>query len=592
MAVRKAQYIIPDTGYVLYPESFKERIANDEELAKREWYLCKYNREHFWRNFVYIVNKKAERILFNPNAVQQDYLKKETNSDIILKSRRLGFSTLKVLEALHGRLFFKYTSGAMMAHDGITNQVLYDIWKFAYANLPEFLKAKTDIFSAHRTMFSEDPFGRPLRTSYSIFTAGSREVGRGGTLSELHLSEFGLYPNALSIWAGCRQALTPTGKISIESTAQGYNTFYEFWKHAISGESTLKPHFYPWWKDPECVMKPWVNMVENLGDVDKEYFKALKVNKHQISFYLTRRDKDRLGSDLMHQEYPSTSDEAFVASSSGVFDGDLLTKLDIELSERKAQAGFVAETREDGNIIIWQKPKPEHRYVAGVDCSKGIAGGDYSVMVVLDNHTGEQVAELHGRYPTDIFAHKVDELGRYYNDAIINVENDKYGTAVLLMLRTGLHYPALFFGRRWDAKSRMAIRELGFTPTSKSKTQIITQLQEALRTGDVTVNSTLALMEMRYYVHITPRTMGAEPSHAEGEHKRDDRVIAIALAAHVLLKMPWTPTVDSPQEDEEYSTRLFRLGRMKLKQRLAKEAVAHNNANQHVWRDMVEVLNQ
>lgn len=519
--------------------------------------MCRYNILHHWRNWVYIINKDRKKVLFRLNDIQQQYQAEETDEDIILKSRKVGISTYKVLQGFHDLIFVPYTISVVICHINASTDFLYDKLRFAYDHLPEFMKPEPESFTQKKVLLREDAEGRDLHSSYQIGTAGSVDYGRGGDISRMHLSEYAFYPNPDSIKSGVMQACVPGAKKSIESTANAYNDFYNEWERAKAGESSFKPHFFGWIKDPDCRMPIIPSLIENLNEQDQKYAETLKLDNEQKTFYFNKRDREGLGKEKTWQEFPATDLEAFVASAQTVFDIELINKLGRELEARREEAKhsdepFIQETGEEGSLTIWSRPVERWRYVIGADASKGVPGGDYSCAEVLDNESGEQVAELHGRWPVDIFAEKLDKLGRRYNNALLIIEYDRYGAAVVERMYILHHYPNLYYDRKFDKVAKKWVAgQLGWIPTPKSKTQVITELQSALRQKDITINSEGFLAECRTFVHITTKSMGAEPGRAGSEQtKRDDRVISTAIATHALLKFPW---LNAPKKPEEYA---------------------------------------
>jgi phage terminase large subunit-like protein len=75
------------------------------------------------------------------------------------------------------------------------------------------------------------------------------------------------------------------------------------------------------------------------------------------------------------------------------------------------------------------------------------AGSDYSVAQVLRRDNGHQVAEIRYRADVDEFADDLARLGRLYNDAIIAIERNGPGTAVLTQLKNTMGYPHASGGR-------------------------------------------------------------------------------------------------------------------------------------------------
>ncbi len=123
-------------------------------------------------------------------------------------------------------------------------------------------------------------------SSFYIGYAGSKSFGRGDTLNNLHLSEFAFYPDPEVLLSSVLQAVVPTGKVFIETTANGMNYFKTFWDRSKAGDTTFKTHFY-----------------------DNSFYDPafLEIKKKELA-------------DKFPQEYPETDIEAFLSSGNPFFD--------------------------------------------------------------------------------------------------------------------------------------------------------------------------------------------------------------------------------------------------------------------------------
>jgi phage FluMu gp28-like protein len=130
-----------------------------------------------------------------------------------------------------------------------------------------------------------------INSTYHIGTAQNSQFGRSKTITNLHLSEMAFYPAIDEILAGAMQAVTPQGRVIIETTANGHNKFKDFWDSIQRGESNFKSHFY------------------KASDFYSDKFLQAK--------------KKELGR-LYKQEYPETDTEAFISSGDTYFDSQAL----------------------------------------------------------------------------------------------------------------------------------------------------------------------------------------------------------------------------------------------------------------------------
>ena len=270
-----------------------------------------------WRicHLYHIVNKDGVRVQFKPNEAQLDYLRDCTKSDIILKARQLGFTTLMCIVGLDEALFNNDYHVGIIAHTRDDANIIFETKiKYPYENLSGLITS--------RLSATNDRVGHlKFSNGSSVRVATS---ARSGTLQRLHVSEFGkicaTYPKkAREIVTGSFPAVGKNPK-TIESTAEGQEGyFYQYCQEAMRDDGSFKFHFRAWWQDPGNVWEPSLVTITN---EDKLYFSKLK---HEHGIDLSDRQKawwvkeeKLLGGD-MKRENPSTADEAFEQAIEGAY---------------------------------------------------------------------------------------------------------------------------------------------------------------------------------------------------------------------------------------------------------------------------------
>lgn len=332
-------------------------------------------------------------------------------------------------------------------------------------------------------------------STFYIGTAGSRAFGRGDTISKLHCSEFAFWPNADRLFAGLREAVPEHGTIVIESTPNGLGNFFnDMWESAGSEHNPFTKHFYPWYwhyeyMEEEHAPEPFTE--------DERKLLNKGVKPWQLQW---RRKKLGVGPgenppkkiyDMFLQEYPEDEISCFLQSGRPVFEAEYC-KLEAERA----------------------MPKPSRQYVIGADTSEGLAKGDYSYACVIRRDTGEQVEFLHGKWPPDVFANKLYELGHKYNTALIGVERNNHGHAVILQLKTR------GYGKIYTHDDK----RFGWLTTAKNKGLMIDEMEKAVREKHLLLSDTDLLAEMLTFQYNEKGSAEA----AEGKH--DDRVMGTAIA--------------------------------------------------------------
>jgi hypothetical protein len=289
-------------------------------------------------------------------------------------------------------------------------------------------------------------------------------------------------------------ALKPTidagGQLIILSTANGLgNLFHRLWTAAEAKTNRFVAIFLPWWARPERTAE-WYERQKN------EYSDPM----------------------MVQQEYPRTPREAFVSSGRVRFAADWLLR-----QEGRAQPAIATPGALPSATTVFYPRIAGKRYVIGADVAEGGEKGDYSVAVVLDRDTWEEVATYSAHVEPDRFAGDLHALSEYYKSdegdgALIAPERNNHGHAVIATLKTrGLT------SRVWRDKSG----KMGWLTTAQSKPAMIDLLAEALRDDLVKINSPATLAELQIYA-IEPDGDTNAPS---GYH--DDRVMALAIAVSV-----------------------------------------------------------
>lgn len=234
-----------------------------------------------------IIDKTGNEVPFTLNQIQRKFVSEATSKDIILKARQQGFSSL-ILGAFTSDFIFKENSLSVVIADVASNaedllaRVKHYIKSFETKNntkVPLKYNSKYELHNAFNN------------ARYIIGTAENTEFGRSKTITNLHMSEAAFYKYFRKLHASAGTALVPTGRFVVETTANGFNEFKEFWDESVLGETGFTPHFY-------------------------------KASDFYSAEFL-EGEKKRLGR-LYQQEYPETAEEAFITSGDQYFDQDSL----------------------------------------------------------------------------------------------------------------------------------------------------------------------------------------------------------------------------------------------------------------------------
>ena len=177
---------------------------------------------------------------------------------------------------------------------------------------------------------------------------------------------------------------------------------------------------------------------------------------------------------------------------------------------------------------IFKYPEPNKFYVIGGDVAEGLATGDYSVGVVLDENC-DMVALWRGHIDPDLFGKQLVALGYFYNEAYIGAEVNNHGlTTVKSMLNE--EYYNIYYSKVYDRINEELTKKVGWTTNVKTKPIMINKLAEFVREFLVGIPAIEVIKELYTYVIDDKGRTNAQP----GCH--DDCVMAIAIAIQVFLE--------------------------------------------------------
>lgn len=245
----------------------------------------KYQR--FIEEQLQIVDKQGEVVPFILNAPQKEFVKVATGRDILLKARQEGFSSVVGGIFTADFILDPNSYSVVLADISDNAEGLLDRVKFSIKSYEERNNLKIPLkYNSKYELVNE-----AINSKYQIGTAENVDFGRSKTIKNLHMSEAAFFKHFRKLLASSLQAVRPDGRAIIETTANGYNEFKEFWDDSVRGETGFNPLFF-----------------------SAESFYSAE--------FLEQKRKE-LGR-LYIQEYPGTAEQAFLTSGQCFFDTDAL----------------------------------------------------------------------------------------------------------------------------------------------------------------------------------------------------------------------------------------------------------------------------
>lgn len=446
------------------------------------------NFEDFCSDRLMIVNKKAQLINFNLRPVQKKYLdiKRKTIKDgrpkrfVLLKYRQGGFTTLEQSLSYHMATLCDNVSVMTLADTHRKTSDIFEIVQRYYNNDPSRPNRK-GVGNSYRMDFPS------LNSRFICGTAAANSEARGGTFQRIHGSEVAFWcqggnqkDKQREVLAGLEEAAAE-GEIVLESTPNGMDLFHDIYHAAKRGENDYTPIFLPWFtddsnrldlEDPDEAFE----IMDNLEEREEELVRLHHLDVNQIKW--RRRTERRLGP-LFRQEHPEDDVSCFLTGGSCRFNSKVCVDLLESIPDYLAQSVpgvkkkvLNAHTYE----VRWADAVEGVEYVAGCDTSEGLPGGDRCGIGIMRRDTAEQVAAIHGLLsPKELAKHAV-RLCREYNNALLGVERENHGHAVLSQI--------------WDLGYRKNLfhhkpGKPGWSTNAITKPQMLDELSDLLENQDV-----------------------------------------------------------------------------------------------------------
>jgi hypothetical protein len=233
-----------------------------------------------------------------------------------------------------------------------------------------------------------------------------------------------------------------------------------------------------------------------------------------------RAELEELSDAEFTQEYPDDDVEALLTTGRPVFRFEDIRRQPIE----EPAAGHA-----EPGLHIYRESQVGHEYVIGADVAEGLERSDWSSATVIDRESGEQCAQLRGRWAPDIYAARLDRLARHYakhagkdrSAVIVAVERNNHGHACILRLGQ------LHAGTGPYAIYRAKDKRLGWITTSATRPVLVDQLEAALRLEAIRIHDAETASQFAAFTWSDD----GKPEAAEGQF--DDDVLAYGIAWEV-----------------------------------------------------------
>ena len=367
--------------------------------------------------------------------------------------------------------------------------------------------------------------------------ATSADALRGFTPTVLVFDEAAYIEAGEDFWAASMASLSTGGKIILISTPNGYDPiYYGVYDQAIRGINDFHITDLRWFKDPRYTKDlRWIKCQDIchymlnreqyddnevvLYDFDMDKYKDLEEQgyKPYSSWFESMSKKFKYDRRKISQELECD----FLGSGDGVIPGFVQENI------TKNMIRVPIEKYMQATLWQWKEPIEGHRYIMGVDVSRGDSE-DFSAICIVDFDDREQVLEYIGKIPPDDLAQIAYKWGVIYGNAFIVIDiTGGMGVATSRKLQE-LNYKNIYIDGvntqniwEYNAKAMEKIPGLNF---NNKRTQIVAAFEEQLRKG-FAVRSSRLLNELNTFVYMNGR-----PDHMKGAH--DDAIMSMSMALY------------------------------------------------------------
>lgn len=553
-----------------------------QQLNETQLALILEIKDDFYRyckNNLKIKDKKANIVPFVPNAPQRvliNYVllcikEKRPVKAIILKARQMGLSTAVEAIIYWWTSTNKNINSVIIGHEESSSKNLYMMFRRYYEKSNPLFKpnvrynTRTDL-SFERFDDAGNQVG--LESYIKTATAGNKAAGRSDTINLLHASELGEWENGEELVASLletvpdEEVMDKPSMMFLESTAKGRgNYFHKEFVNAVKRLNNFEPFFFPWWilntyeRDADVPLGDLTEYEEFLIDLMKKGHhvagQVIEIDPARIPakihFYRRKTRNFESTPEKLTQEYPSTWQEAFIASGKNVFNALALQEMEKDAEPKEDSEYYkiiVGDSHEEytleripyektekdddftykAPLKIWKHPIPGREYVIGGDVAEGLVDGDFSVAEVVDTKTMETVARWRGHLDPDKFGEIIGALGTYYNYALVGVEVNNHGLTTIQKLRDTFYTNLYKRDKGYDEDFEEPTSNLGWKTDVRTKRLAIDDLIRIIRERLNKERDIVFISEAFAFVRDDRGRMNAE----KGEH--DDTVMAKAIA--------------------------------------------------------------
>jgi hypothetical protein len=320
-------------------------------------------------------------------------LERGIHNFLCLKGRQLGISTVSLALTLYWLFAHKGLQGALVTDSDDNKTKFRSTLQMYIRSMAPAWRVRGGIESHNR---SELILANRSRLGY--FVAGKKkgsDLGRASSANFLHATEISSWGDeeGFKAFVSTLAETNPDRLYIWESTARGYNHWYEMWETAKKS-TTHKPIFVGWWRNefyqlerdtpqyktywdgaPTSDERVWLSEVMELYNVS--------LTDKQIAWWRWKLVED-IGDEMtLLQEYPPTEHYAFQLTGSKFFSTERVNNAYNNCKDKESQhfryrfgmhfeqTQFLDTTPANSELQLWEAPVENAVYVIGADPAYG-----------------------------------------------------------------------------------------------------------------------------------------------------------------------------------------------------------------------------
>lgn len=475
---------------LLVKEPFLEENLAEEQV--REILKCAQDPIYFIKNYVKVQHPSLGAVPFDLRPYQEKIITAiETDHQVcVLMPRQGGKSSTLTGYVLWEACFYPDVTIGIAAHKGSGAKDLIARIKFAYENLPMWIKPGVTVYNVFDLEFDNK--------SKILSSTTTEDTFRGKSLSTIMLDELGFVKPKIaeSFWTSLRPSLTAGYgmggkpiKLIITSTPNGSEgLFADLWFGAESGDSGMK---------------------------------SIRVYNHQIP---GREDEESFKKDMLKTMSLTKYNQEF----GGMFISDKGTLISSQILESIEPVIPISVYRD---IEFFVNSLKDRRLAVSVDVGEGI-GQDNSTIEILDIDSLEQVGEYRDNTSNQTeLAKKIVEVLQYLKDEggkelFYTIEANPIGKGVISLL-DNMNAKIL---EQAEMISDYKKNHKGILTSNKSKLSGCGKLKDLIECGKLKIRSKKLISELKFFVKS-----GASFKAESG--KKDDHVMAMVVMMNLLEEL-------------------------------------------------------